>query len=64
MTIPDNATVCKDCKGNGHLTVRLKDLSGKRNFVDNWHVVPCGMCGSKGYITQEDREAYRKSWAL
>ncbi len=56
--------VCFNCKGAGHLSVRLNDLSGKIKFMDNWHVVPCGTCKSKGYITQEDHDAYVKSWQL
>lgn len=57
-------TTCKTCKGKGHVEMRLRDLSGKKNFLDNWHIVPCDMCHGKGHITQEDRDNYRKSWQL
>lgn len=59
-----NNKLCNNCHGNGYYEVRLYDRSGKINYIDNWHIVPCEICHGKGYITQEDIDKYRKSWEL
>jgi hypothetical protein len=53
---------CHRCKGNSHVTVTLKDLSGKQSDgcgID--HIISCPMCNGKGFIADEDRERYYRS---
>jgi len=52
---------CKICKGEGHVTVKMRDLSGRNDnpLHPPGHVlgiVVCPGCNGKGHVTEEDRQ--------
>lgn len=53
--------VCPQCKGEKFITEKIKDL-GTLDFRDS--IEACPMCGSKGYVTPEDHEAYLHSMGV
>lgn len=54
--IPPGATVCRSCKGNKYVHLKLQNR-GTLEWVE--HTLPCEDCDGKGYITEKDRQDYR-----
>lgn len=47
---------CTTCKGNGHVTVRMKDRSGRQpHGLGVLGICVCPGCLGKGHITDADR---------
>lgn len=53
--------VCHRCKGEKFVQEKLRHPATSSYQI---HTIACPMCDGKGYITQEDLDAERRSWAL
>lgn len=54
---------CPRCEGDGHITMTLKDRSGRNNYgLGTMHLVVCTSCCGKGYIDQSDQDRHYNSF--
>lgn len=54
--LPEGAVVCKDCKGTGGVTSRLRHHADC-SLREHYHT--CDVCGGKGHFTLSDLERCR-----
>lgn len=56
---------CQRCKGQQRVEVTLRDRSGEqRDGFGVVHIIGCPMCNGKGYVSDQDRKEYYKSWGI
>ena len=50
-------TPCGTCKTQGQVTVKMKDLSGRKgDGFPILGIIACPGCNGKGHVTDEDRK--------